>query len=114
MSTKKLLKVYYCPCDCKTPKGMTKKFFKIHTLIEHITSLHDKSVDLKFMYRLRTAELNVNSGKKRSFEEYEDGFKEIQSVDEEKDDEDLENEIDIIEKSFTKKSSFKDDDDNDN
>ena len=105
----KVVKVYFCPCDCKTPKGMAKKFYKVQTLIEHISSVHDKAVELKYMYRMKTSELQDFTSKKRTFEEYEDGFKEIKSVVEENADREIEINIDDLGKSFSKKSSVDDD-----
>jgi len=75
-------KIWYCPCECKTPKGMTRKFFKINTLFEHIISDHSDNIETKFLYRLKS-DKNSATTKKRSHEEVEeDGFKELLSVEE--------------------------------
>jgi len=87
--------IWYCPCNCKTPKGMTKKFYLISSLFNHIIDNHSKELDIKLMYKLKgSSEILV--GKKRTAEEYEDGYKEIQSVEEEEEDKKLEAEIDDL------------------
>ena len=76
--------IWYCPCDCKTPKGMRKKFYIISSLLSHIIDNHSSQVDMKFMYKLKLPSDGIVAvGKKRSVDEYEDGFKEILSVEEE-------------------------------
>ena len=65
--------IWYCPCNCKTPKGMTKKFYLISSLFNHIIDNHSKELDIKLMYKLKGSEISV--GKKRTAEEYEDGYK---------------------------------------
>ena len=75
--------IWYCPCECKTPKGMVKKFYKINNFIEHIISDHSDKMETKIMYRLKTDEIS-STNKKRSHDEVEqDGFKELLSVEEE-------------------------------
>mmetsp|Transcript_5743 Transcript_5743/g.7978 ORF Transcript_5743/g.7978 Transcript_5743/m.7978 type:complete len:108 (+) Transcript_5743:156-479(+) len=93
--------VWYCPCNnCKTPKGLQRKFFSITTLFTHITKDHPINVETKLMYKLRDPEKLLPSvGKKRSVEDYEDGFKEILSVEEEEESMELENAINEIIKS---------------
>ena len=86
--------IWYCPCDCKTPKGMKKKFYLISSLFSHIIDNHSKALDIKLMYKLKGSEISV--GKKRTAEEYEDGYKEIQSVEEEEEDQKLEAEIEDL------------------
>jgi len=79
MASKTMKKCWYCPCECKTPKGMARKFFKINTLFEHIISDHSDVIDTKFVYRFK----NLSTNKKRSRDEVEeDGFKELLSVEE--------------------------------
>ena len=75
--------IWYCPCNCKTPKGMNQKFFIINSLFNHLIKMHSTEVDIKLMYKLKTPSDIVNVGKKRTEEEYEDGFIEILSVEEE-------------------------------
>ena len=77
--------IWYCPCDCKTPKGMKKKFYIISSLLSHIIDVHSTQVDMKFMYKLKLPSDGIVAvGKKRYVDEYEDdGFKEILSVEEE-------------------------------
>jgi len=87
--------IWYCPCECKTPKGMVKKFYKINNLIEHFISDHSDKMETKIMYRLKTDEISSTT-KKRSHDEVEqDGFKELLSVEEE--DEFRKSEEEIIE-----------------
>jgi hypothetical protein len=75
--------IWYCPCECKTPKGMIKKFYKINNLVEHIISDHSDKMETKIMYRLKSDEIS-STNKKRSHDEVEqDGFKELLSVEEE-------------------------------
>ena len=82
MASKTMKKCWYCPCECKTPKGMTRKFYKINTLFEHIISDHSDVIDTKFMYRFKSDEIS-STNKKRSHDEVEeDGFKELLSVEE--------------------------------
>ena len=93
MASKTIKKSWYCPCECKTPKGMTKKFFKINTLFEHIISEHSDVIDTKFMYRFKSG-VTSSTNKKRSHDEVEgDGFKELLSVDEEEEFKQSEEEI---------------------
>jgi hypothetical protein len=69
---------WYCPCDCKTPMGMNKKFFALNSLCEHLIQKHSTQLDIKLMYKLKSSDV-IEVGKKRTAEEYEDGFKEILS-----------------------------------
>ena len=76
--------VWYCPCDCKTPKGMKKKFYIISSLFSHIIENHIAELDIKVMYKLKLpSDAVITVGKKRTADDYEDGFKEILSVEEE-------------------------------
>ena len=86
MASKTMKNVWYCPCNCTTPKGMKKKFYKINTLYDHIISEHSDTIETKFMYRLSTDK--NPSTKKRTYDECEeDGFKELLSVEEEEEEE---------------------------
>ena len=83
MASKTVKKVWLCPCECKTPKGMQKRFYKINTLFEHIVSEHSDTIETKFMYRLTTDKNLLSTTNKRTHSEYEDdGFKELLSVEE--------------------------------
>ena len=84
---------WYCPCNCKTPKGLHEKFYVITTLFTHINDSHSKKLDIKFLYRVKPSpDSIVNVGKKRSIEDDEEGFKELMPVEEE----DIENDIDAL------------------
>ena len=75
--------IWYCPCNCKTPKEMNQKFFIINSLFNHLIKMHSTEVDIKLMYKLKTSSDIVKVGKKRTAEECEDGFIDILSVEEE-------------------------------
>ena len=99
MASKTMKKCWYCPCECKTPKGMSKRFFKINTLFEHLISDHSDVIDTKFMYRFKS-DKKLSTTNKRTHDEYEDdGFKELLSVEEE--DEFRQSEEDIMDISDT-------------
>ena len=87
--------IWYCPCNCKTPKGMKKKFYLITTLLNHIIDNHHNELDIKVMYKHKYSPADglTAVGKKRTIEEYEDGYKEILSVEEEEVDNELEGKI---------------------
>ena len=81
MASKTVKKVWFRPCNCTTPKGMQKRFFKINTLFEHIISEHSDIIETKFLYSN-----DKNLSTKKTYDEVEeDGFKELLPVDEEKD-----------------------------
>jgi len=87
MTSKTIRTVWYCPCSCKTPKGLFKKFYKNNKLIEHILTEHADTLETKFLYRDKLNS-HTTSSKKRTFEESEeDGFKELLSLEEEEEDE---------------------------
>ena len=91
--------IWYCPCDCKTPKGMRKKFYIITSLFSHIIDIHSTELDIKLMYKLKfPSDKTITVGKKRTVEEYEDGFKELLSVEEEEEENAIEAEIDDVTK----------------
>jgi len=82
MASKTTKTIWYCPCNCTTPKGLHKNFFKINTLIEHLISEHSDIIETKFLYR--KSDKNSSTNKKRTHDDYEeDGFKELLSVEEE-------------------------------
>ena len=89
--------IWYCPCDCKTPKGMRKKFYIITSLFNHIIDNHSSELDIKLRYKLNLpSDKTITVGKKRTVEEYEDGFKELLSVEEEEEEKAIEAEIDDV------------------
>ena len=106
MTSKTIRTVWYCPCSCRTPKGLLKKFYKNNKLIEHILIEHADTLETKFLYRDKLT--SHTSSKKRTFEESEeDGYKELLSVEEEEEDEKIEADIDELTAIFTDKNSIK-------
>ena len=58
---------WYCPCNCKTPKGLHEKFYVITTLFTHINDSHSKELDIMFLYRVKPSPdsiVNVEKKKK--------------------------------------------------
>ena len=85
-STTNKRQVWYCPCGCKTPTKLSKKFFALSNLIVHLVEKHNDTVEVKSFYRFKAETQAIeasNIGKKKSSEELDDGFKEIFSVEEE-------------------------------
>ena len=76
---------------------MQKKFYKINTLFEHIISDHSDTIETKFIYRFKSDIKSLSTTKKRTHDEYEeDGFKELLSVEEEEDINELSNDTAIM------------------
>ena len=67
MASKTVRTIWFCHCNCTTPKGMQKKFYKINTLFEHIISDHSDTIETKFMYRFKSDIKNLSTTKKFPF-----------------------------------------------
>ena len=95
--------MWVTPCDCKTPKGMSKKFFSVFNLVAHLTKEHSEEFEVKSLYRLKSQVVSVSSniGKKRSSLEMEEGFQEFKTIEEDEEAQKDEQEIVNLSKLFT-------------
>ena len=80
---------WYCPCNCKTPKGLHKTFYVIITLFAHINDYHSNELDIMFLYRVKQLPDSVINVRKKNIEEDEDGFKELLAIEEEEVEDDI-------------------------